>query len=152
MSENTSEMGRVDFYVLKRADAKARFVFACRLTEKAYLKDYKILVLADDETEARNFDAMLWTFSDDSFVPHQIVDASTPPDSATPVYIGTRPDIEQPIDLVLNLGNHPPEALLRFPRIAEIIDTNESRKRLGRERFKSYRERGLSLETHQLDE
>jgi DNA polymerase IIIc chi subunit len=40
----------------------------------------------------------------------------------------------------------------RFARIAEIIDADEERRRLGRERFKSYRELKVALETHQLDE
>jgi DNA polymerase III subunit chi len=55
------------------------------------------------------------------------------------------------VDLLLHLGNHPPGELTKYPRIAEIIDGDENRKRLGRERFKFYRERQLSLETHQID-
>ena len=39
-----------------------------------------------------------------------------------------------------------------IPRIAEIIDADEERRRLGRERFKAYRELKVTLETHQLDE
>ena len=143
---------RIDFYVLKRADARARNVFACRLTEKAYLKEMKVLVLADHEDEAREFDALLWTYSDDSFVPHQIVGAALSPDPATPVYIGTDPAIQCPVDLVLHLGTHRPDSLAAFPRVAEIIDNDENRKRLGRERFKFYRDRQLTLETHQIDE
>ena len=38
---------RVDFYVLKSAAAKQRWAFACRLTEKAYLKDLKIVIVND---------------------------------------------------------------------------------------------------------
>ena len=143
---------RIDFYVLKRADARARNICACRLTEKAYLKKLKVLVLADDDAQARDFDTLLWTYSDDAFVPHQIVTASQPADTATPVYITTEPAFGQPVDLLLHLGNHRPDSLTGFPRIAEIIDNDENRKRLGRERFKFYRERQLTLETHQIDE
>ena len=39
----------------------------------------------------------------------------------------------------------------RFARIAEIIDADEQRRRLGRERFKAYRDQKLPLETHQLE-
>jgi DNA polymerase-3 subunit chi len=144
--------GRIDFYVLKHADARARNVFACRLTEKAYLKDLKVLVLADDDAQARDFDALLWTFSDDSFVPHQIMSSPQTAPSPVPVRISSDPAHQWPADLVLNLGNHRPESLTRFPRIAEIIDNDENRKRLGRERFKFYRERQLTLETHQIPE
>ena len=34
---------RVDFYVLKSSTAKQRWTFACRLTEKAYLRDLKVV-------------------------------------------------------------------------------------------------------------
>ena len=37
-------------------------------------------------------------------------------------------------------------------RIAEIIDADEERRRLGRERFKTYRDLKLALETHQIDD
>jgi DNA polymerase IIIc chi subunit len=40
----------------------------------------------------------------------------------------------------------------RYTRVAEIIDADEERRRLGRERFKTYRELKVALETHQLDE
>jgi len=161
MSDGTAEgrppagrgsVGRIDFYVLKRADSRARNIFACRLTEKAYMKDLKVLVLADDDAQARDFDALLWTYSDDSFVPHQIVSAALPPDPATPVYIATNPSIGPAVDLVLHLGNHRPDSLTGFPRVVEIIDNDDDRKRQGRERFKFYRERQLTLETHQIDE
>ena len=36
---------RVDFYVLKNAGARARHLFACRLAEKAYLKQLGVALL-----------------------------------------------------------------------------------------------------------
>jgi DNA polymerase IIIc chi subunit len=55
-------------------------------------------------------------------------------------------------DLLVNLAARIPERLDRFARIAEIIDADDQRRRLGRERFKAYREMKLSVETHQLDD
>jgi DNA polymerase IIIc chi subunit len=42
--------------------------------------------------------------------------------------------------------------LPQYPRIAEIIDADEERRRLGRERFKAYRDLKFTLETHQIDD
>jgi DNA polymerase IIIc chi subunit len=50
------------------------------------------------------------------------------------------------------LSGRLPARLERFARIAEIIDADAERRRLGRERFKAYRELQLPLETHQLDD
>ena len=143
---------RVDFYILKNADARTRQVFACRLTEKAYLKQLSVLLLAADEAQARDLDELLWTFSDDSFVPHQWLRASQPPDAGTPVSIATHTPDGPAADLVLNLAGAAAGALDRFARIAEILDEDAERLRAGRARFKAYRERQIPLETHQLNE
>lgn len=143
---------RVDFYVLKRAEGRARNLFACRLAEKAYLKQCQVLVLAGDDAQARELDDLLWTFSDDSFVPHAVCGRGESVDPMTPVCIGTDATLGLRPDLVLNLAGSSPESLQRFTRIAEIIDGDEDRKRLGRDRFKTYRDAKITLETHQLDE
>ena len=43
--------------------------------------------------------------------------------------------------LLVNLSDRLPSGLERFARVAEIIDADPQRRRLGRERFKSYRDR-----------
>ena len=62
---------RVTFYVLADADERARRTYACRLVEKAYLQDHKVLVRLDTPDDVRDFDELLWRFSDRSFVPHE---------------------------------------------------------------------------------
>jgi DNA polymerase-3 subunit chi len=72
-------------------------------------------------------------------------------DAATPVYVTSAADGGPGADLLVNLSNRLPSDPQRFARIAEIIDADSERKRQGRERFKSYRELGVALETHQLE-
>jgi DNA polymerase IIIc chi subunit len=55
-------------------------------------------------------------------------------------------------DLLVNVSTRLPARLDRFARVAEIIDADDERRRLGRERFKAYRELKLAVETHQLDD
>jgi DNA polymerase-3 subunit chi len=139
---------RVDFYVLKSATAKQRWAFACRLIEKAYLLDLKVLVLNDTLTDAQALDELLWTFNERSFVPHQLSVDEQSPDAATPVHLAVQSADGADADLLLNLGNAMPADLQRFPRIAEVIDADEERRRTGRERFKAYRDMKLTVETH----
>jgi DNA polymerase III subunit chi len=141
---------RVDFYVLKSAAAQQRWTFACRLTEKAYLRDLRVVIVNDSQADARVLDDMLWTFNDRSFIPHQICTEHQAPDPATKVYLTTPPAATPAADLLVNLTDRLPEQWERFARIAEIIDADEERRRLGRERFKSYRDLKVTLETHQL--
>jgi DNA polymerase IIIc chi subunit len=62
---------RVDFYVLKSAAEKPRWTIACRLAEKAYLRDMRVVLLSESAADAQALDDLLWTFNDRSFVPHQ---------------------------------------------------------------------------------
>jgi DNA polymerase-3 subunit chi len=143
---------RVDFYVLKSAAVPQRWAFACRLTEKAYLRDLRVVILNDSAADARALDDLLWTFNDRSFIPHQLCMNEQAPDPATKVYLTALPAAAPAADLLVNLTDRLPEQWQRFARIAEIIDADEERRRLGRERFKSYRELKVALETHQLGE
>ena len=152
---------RVDFYVLKSSTAMKRQTFACRLTEKAYLRDLSVVVLCDGAAEAAALDDLLWTFSERSFVPHDLaradslqVQAAHGGGSPAGRAVQLTPDLDSvaAADLLVNLSARLPAGLERFGRIAEIIDADDERRRLGRERFKSYRDLKLPVETHQLDE
>jgi DNA polymerase-3 subunit chi len=157
---------RVDFYVLKSSTAKQRWTFACRLTEKAYLRDLKVVLLGDTLAEVEAIDALLWTFSERSFVPHDIhrgrpsdtAAAASPTAGAISAAASAAVQLTQDLDsvgtadLLVNLSTHLPARLDRFARVAEIIDADDERRRLGRERFKVYRELKLAVETHQLDD
>jgi DNA polymerase-3 subunit chi len=150
---------RVDFYVLKSSTAKQRWTFACRLTEKAYLRDLKVVLFGDTLAEVEAIDELLWTFSERSFVPHDIHRgrASGAPGhaaagSAPAVQLTPDLDSVESADLLVNVSARLPARLDRFARIAEIIDADDERRRLGRERFKAYRDLKLAVETHQLDD
>jgi DNA polymerase-3 subunit chi len=140
---------RVDFYILKSAVARQRFGFACRLAEKAYLHDLKVVILQDNLDDAKALDELLWTFNERSFVPHQI-SVNDRIDTATPVHLILESANMPMADLLVNLTDRLPSRWERYARVAEIIDADEERRRLGRERFKAYREHKVVLDTHQL--
>jgi DNA polymerase III subunit chi len=143
---------RVDFYVLKSTAAKQRWAFACRLTEKAYLLDLKIVIVNDTLADAQALDELLWTFNERSFIPHKVCLDEESVDAATPVHLTLESAAVPAADLLVNLGDRLPAQLQRYTRVAEIIDADEERRRLGRERFKAYRDLKVTLETHQIDE
>jgi DNA polymerase-3 subunit chi len=143
---------RVDFYILKSAAAQQRWAFACRLTEKAYLRDMRVVIVNDTLADAKALDDLLWTFNERSFIPHKICLDEQSLDPATKVHLTVEPTTVTEGDLLVNLTARLPQHFERYARIAEIIDADEERRRLGRERFKSYRDLKVTLETHQLDE
>jgi DNA polymerase-3 subunit chi len=140
-------MARVDFYVLGAAGEAARWQFACRLTEKAYKLANSVHILAPDSTAVEKLDELLWTWHDGSFVPHDVL----PNRSGAPVTLGSDPAaLPAQVDLLINLSNAVPEATNTFPRVAEIVTSDDDTRLASRARFATYRDQGHTLETHKL--
>lgn len=145
-------MTRVDFYVLEDDAEQAREHFACRLAEKAWRMKHTIYLHAASPREAERLDALLWTFSDGSFLPHVLEKPGLDPAlaAATPVRVGAGPEPAFDAQLLVNLDGEVPLFFSRFERVAEIIAGGEQQRALGRERFRFYRDRGYTLATHKL--
>jgi DNA polymerase-3 subunit chi len=142
------ETGRVDFYLLAEPQPTARLRFACRLAEKAWHLDNRVHLRAGSAAEAAMLDELLWTFRQGSFVPHELVAEGAPAES--PVTIGHGPAPPPPGDLLINLTASVPEFEGGFARVAEIVDGSEEGRRLARERYRDYRERGREAATHNI--
>ena len=142
-------MARVDFYVLNQAGPQSRHSFACRLAEKAYRLEHTVHIHAGTRADADRIDELLWTFRDGSFVPHhRLGDAAGDMDS--PITIGTETDAIEPRDLLINLCDEIPEFAEAFPRVAELVTSDAECKQLGRKRFAEYRDKGHTLESHNV--
>lgn len=142
-------MARVDFYVLSQSGEQARQLFACRLAEKAYKLEHTVHIHTGDEATAGRIDELLWTFRDGSFVPHDLLRGSADEPRA-PVTVGCDPGYTGPRDLLINLDDVVPACAGAFPRIAELVTSDEESKQKSRRRFATYRDEGHELETHNV--
>lgn len=140
-------MTQVNFYILPSADSSQRLRAACRLTEKAYMLGHRVHIHTDSALIASQLDDLLWTFRDRSFIPHEI--APQDPDSVM-VTLGYG-WIPKKCDVLLNLASEVPDFYSQFQRIAELIDKDQDRRRIGREHYRYYRDRGYSLTHHEIN-
>ena len=140
---------RVDFYVLQEASSAGRLKLACRLAEKAYLAAQVALVWHTDPHELKEFDELLWTFMDGSFVPHEMLSAGTAADIPVLLSAGSPPP--RTVDIIINLAPEVPACLGQTRRVAEIIDGDDARRRAGRARFKAYRDLGIQPASHNVN-
>lgn len=140
---------RVDFYILAASEPASRLQFACRLTEKAYNLQHQVYAHTASAADAQRLDEMLWTFSQGSFVPHQILGSAN--EERAPVNIGMAEQCKDSGDLLINLTDKTPDFVSNFARVAEIIDGQEESRQAGRERFKRYRQLGLEPVTHNIN-
>ena len=142
-------MARIDFYVLQRVDERARQTLACKLAEKAYRLENTVYIHTKSPDEAAQLDELLWTFRDGSFVPHCLSNRSDGLE-ASPVMIGSETDGIESRDLLINLCDEKPLFADSFPRVAELVTSDENCRRLSRQRFVEYRNQGHSIQTHNL--
>ena len=141
-----TEKPDVDFYVLSgRRDAE-RLHFACRLSEKIWKMGHRIFIHAPDASAAHVMDSLLWTFKDDSFVPHCIDAGERTP--LEPIIIGSGQAPTADLDVLVNLAEDVPTWAMDFERIAELIPPDDAGKARGRERFRHYRNHGCEVRTH----
>ncbi len=103
-------------------------------------------MLASGAEEARRLDELLWTYRERSFVPHDLVESAGA--DPAPVLIGTALEQAPSQDVLLNLAAQVPEGFERFARIVEPLDADAERRQRGRERFRVYRERGFTPQSH----
>lgn len=140
---------RVDFYLLASNQNDARWLIACRLLEKAYAKGHKVYVLCNNQQDAELLDELLWTFKDDSFIPHNLQGEG--PEPPPPIQIGYGREPRGFNDILLNLANYIPDFYPKFKRIMEIVINEETDKEQSRAHYRDYRAKGCELHTHQID-
>ena len=143
--------GQVDFYVRPEASPDALETFACRLVETVWQRGHRVLVLAASEAAARRLDDLLWTFRDESFVPHRRVGADDPAPAEPvrePVIVSTPGVWNGRLDVLLNLTPSVPDEADRAARVAEVVPAGGPGRDAGRERYREYRSRGYELRTH----
>lgn len=141
-------MTRIDFYVLADGARDDRYSITCRLAEKIFRKGHRIYVHAGEEAEARHLDRLLWTFRDQSFLPHQLTASEVAQE--TPILIGWREAPTAEDDVLINLAPEVPEFFSRFERVAEPVDADAAARKASRNRYRFYRDRGYPLHLHEV--
>lgn len=142
-------MSKIDFYVIRGTGEQSRRQFACRLAEKAYRLDNTVHIVTTDRHSAQQMDDLLWTFRDGSFVPHEVVGQDSA-DMPAPVSIDVKAEPPRSCDLLINLSDDIPSSAGSFPRVAEIVTSDEDARARSRKRYVDYRDRGHTLDTHML--
>ena len=141
-------MTRIDFYVAQQNSRFDRYLLACRVANKAYQAEHRILIHTTQADEVRHLDRLIWTLDDISFIPHGVIGQADP--TMNPILIGdaSTTDPEQEYDVLINLARPVPEFFSRFERLVECVDQDAQSTAHSRERYRFYRDRGYALHMH----
>lgn len=141
-------MPRIDFYLIKENYLEARNSFACRVVDKAYQQGHKVYIYTSTAEEAQRLNDLLWTFRDDSFIPHTVfgeISTITPP-----IQIGNQSPPQEHTDILINLTSQLPDFYRQFQRVIEIIPDIAELRNAARHAYRNYREAGNELQLHDL--
>ncbi|MDI1279570.1 DNA polymerase III subunit chi [Methylobacter sp.] len=157
-------MAEVSFYILPSESLEERYLFACKLIEKAYRSGSFCYVLTDSAEQSRTIDDLLWTFRAGSFIPHQIYTGEPPDIARDGVYVAGSPGASAATEKVIligsldaperwqkvlfNLSSRYPDVGPQTERILEILDNSETTKEAGRNRYRRYQQSGMPVTTH----
>ena len=141
-------MTRVDFYILKGTGDSARALFACRLTEKAVQQGHQVYINTESAVQLLQLDDLLWTFRAGSFLPHAVDNGENHSD--LPVLLAHGGEPRNSHDVLVNLSNEIPPFFSRFNRVAELVGSNDTQRAEARNRYRFYKDRGYTLNTHEI--
>ncbi|MFB1037501.1 MAG: DNA polymerase III subunit chi, partial [Sinobacterium sp.] len=80
-------MTQVDFYLLSTSDAALRLCYACVLAELEYKQGKTVYLNMQSNEDCKTINEKLWSFRDNSFVPHNVAD-----EGSAPIIIGCAPN------------------------------------------------------------
>ena len=136
-------MTRIDFYQIS-GDEHA---FACRLIDLVYRKGHQIYVHTSTEEQAKTLNEQLWTFREETFVPHSLHSEALD----VPIKIGFDHEPEEHQDVLINLSGQIPHFFSRFDRVAEVVPVDQNSRKAARENYAYYKERGYVLNYHEIN-
>jgi DNA polymerase-3 subunit chi len=122
--------------------------FACKMAKRAYDDGRKLIVYAPSSKLTDEFDRLLWTFSQLSFVPH--VKATHLLAAQTPIVIANNDTNLTHHEALLNMGDDPPPFFSRFDALREIVSTNADDRACARDRAKFYKARGFTVQNQDM--
>jgi DNA polymerase-3 subunit chi len=132
-------MTKVDFYT----GSKDKLRTACQLSHKAMQGGIRTVISLPDAAASEALDKLLWHYPATAFIPHCHSDANDA--EQMPVVLSHGGDKFPHHDLLINLHNDCSPFFSRFERVIEIISSDAEDSRMGRERYKFYKDRGYEL-------
>ena len=136
---------QVDFYILENKPNFTKSVpFVCSLVEKAYLSGHTLVLQTGDADLQSCLDEALWTYRDESFIPHQKSNQLSP----FCVTVGNLHQTTASILLNLTHCNQPLDA--NWQRLLQIVPNDPDMLTTARTQFRHYQALGHSVNSHKI--
>jgi DNA polymerase-3 subunit chi len=114
-------MSEVGFYHLKSWSLERALP---RLLERALAEGHRVVVMAGSEERAASLDALLWTYSDESFLPHgSACDGNA---ARQPIWLTTADNNPNQASMLVLIDGARSERLAEYRRVCDMFDGNDA--------------------------
>ena len=126
----------------------------CKFVKCLYKKDEKVIIV-DDYEELEELDRLLWSFEQNSFLPHKIYNNGDVID--TPIILLSIQNLDKLrlFNAYTSIINNYDNALVNLENntnIYEFVDTDESKKTISRNKFLEYKKNNFTLMHNKYNE
>ena len=136
------------FHHFESIERKDFLVYVCKLIEKGYKQNINpIFIKTNTQKQAEELDKILWTFRQESYVPHALVDKDN---NTQPVKIGWVDNEIEDAEAIINLSDGMPDTSNHLKKIHEIIENIDEKKEKARERWKKYKSIGFNIKAYKV--
>ncbi len=142
MSEQPEKVAT--FAELLSPEEKLRLV--CTWTERHYQQGETVAIYAPDQAEAQELDAALWTFRQNSFIPHvRLEEVEEPLIEPVVIFSGDPGEVQMDV-LIVASADGLPSWFDRFHRIYDFaVVYDEGLRQAGRDRYSACKDAGYRM-------
>ncbi len=124
-------------FVELKISSKNRYI--CDLTEKLFDNNISVLVYAANPSSISQLNDLLWTWKQDSFIPHSVVSQENK--NVDPVLLSSSMELDCQTEALILFDPLPLSELEKYKLIVDFAETYHSDKKVeSRERFKELRD------------
>jgi len=136
---------RIDFYHIADRD---HWHFSCRVVAKAYQHQCQTYIHMADVADVDRIDTLLWTYQQQSFIPHAKVGVYTTHPPLIEIGYQLRPIHHH--ELLVNLSLTIPDFFKAFKRMIEIVPQTKVHQQLATKHLFFYQAQGFIVNHYNL--
>lgn len=137
-------MTHIGFYQVRDPMPSTTDKTLAHLLEKVCSAGHKVLVVCPNTQRAERIDEMLWTYKDESFLPHGLAHDNVAPEKQ-PILITTTPENQNGANILVMVSGAQGGAIADYEKAIDIFEGHENQVTKARERWKLYKDAGFEL-------
>lgn len=136
-------MTEISFYQVMDETPAAVDLAVALLLEKVLKSEHNAIVRAPNEDRLERLNSNLWSYKDDSFIPHGSKEDGH--EEQQPIYLSTEQDNPNGADILVTISGAESGDFSTYERVLDVFDASDISIKQARARWKEYKSKGYPL-------